>query len=67
MSEGNQRIRKLIEHWVEHNDEHSARFREAAAEAEQIGLKEAALRLRTAAEKGGEVSAELRAALDSLG
>ena len=67
MSERKLRIRKLIEHLVEHNEEHVARFREAASEAEEMGLSETARSLLAAAERGGEVSAALRMALASVG
>ncbi len=66
MSEEILRIRKLLEHWIEHNDEHVSRFRETSDEAEMMGIAEAAKHLRTAVEKGEEVSAQLKMALDSM-
>ncbi len=54
------RLRKLIEHWAEHNDEHRARFEEAAEEASGRGLKAVAENLRGAAEKAAGVSKLLR-------
>jgi len=63
MSDKRIRLRKLIEHWAEHNDEHSARFEEAANEAIEIGLEEVANNMRAAAEKGAQVSEYLRRAL----
>ncbi|KON30125.1 hypothetical protein AC482_04595 [miscellaneous Crenarchaeota group-15 archaeon DG-45] len=63
MSDRNLRLRKLIEHWAEHNDEHRARFEESAAEAAGMGLNAVAGGLRAAAERAGEVSKHLRRAL----
>jgi hypothetical protein len=60
------RLRKLIEHWAEHNDEHSARIRESAVEASEIGLEEVAINLKAAAEKGARVSEHLRKALKNI-
>ena len=60
------RLRKLIEHWAEHNDEHSARFMESAMEASEMGLEEAAINLRATAEKGARVSEHLRKALKNI-
>jgi hypothetical protein len=60
------RLRKLIEHWAEHNDEHRARFLEAAEEASARGLKSVAESLRAAAEGAGQVSKQLRGALEAF-
>ena len=67
MSDENLRLRKLIEHWAEHNDEHMTRFREASAEASEKGLGSVAENLNTAAEKAAEVSKLLRKALEAFG
>jgi hypothetical protein len=61
------RLRKLIEHWAEHNDEHRARFEEAAEEASGRGLEAVAENLREAAEKAAGVSELLRRALEAFG
>jgi predicted component of type VI protein secretion system len=60
------RLRKLIEHWAEHNDEHRARFEEAAEEASSMGLDAMAQNLREAAEKAAGVSVLLRKALETF-
>jgi hypothetical protein len=60
------RLRKLIEHWAEHNDEHRARFLKAAEEASARGLKSVAESLRAAAEGAGQVSKQLRGALEAF-
>jgi len=61
------RLRRLIERWAEHNDEHKARFRESAEEAERLGFTEAAEKLRRASEDASKVSERLREALQALG
>jgi hypothetical protein len=61
------RLRKLIEHWAEHNDEHRARFEEAAEEASGRGFDAVAENMREAAEKAAGVSVLLRRALEAFG
>jgi hypothetical protein len=60
------RLRKLIEHWAEHNDEHRARFLEAAEEASARDLRSVAESLRKAADEAGQVSKHLRRALEAF-
>ena len=67
LSEKEERLRGLIEHWAHHNDEHKDRFLEAASEAEELGHKEAAAEIKNAADKADEVSVHLRKALERLG
>jgi len=66
MSEEKLRLRKLIEHWAEHNDEHRARLEESAEKAAEMGLGSVAAELTEAAEKATEVSEHLRRALESF-
>jgi hypothetical protein len=66
MEEGSLRIRKLLERWIEHNDEHIARFLELSEEVEKLGLNETSNSLRLAVETSGEVSKHLRKALNSM-
>jgi len=66
MGEESLRLRKLLEHWIEHNDDHVARLREAAEEAGKFGLKETSSSIRLAAEKSNEVSKHLRKAINSM-
>ena len=66
MSEDSLRLQKLLEHWIEHNEEHLLRFREAANEATKAGATKASNEIHNAAEKGIEVSKHLRKALDEL-
>ena len=60
MSEKEEGLRGLIEHWAHHNDDHRERFLEAVAEAEELGLDEAAAEMKHAAGKADEVSTHLR-------
>ncbi len=66
MGEEKLRLRKLIEHWAEHNDEHRVRFEESATRAIEMGLDTVATELKQAAEKAAEVSKHLRRALESF-
>jgi acyl CoA:acetate/3-ketoacid CoA transferase alpha subunit len=66
MSEEQTRLKKLIEHWIEHNDEHTARFEEKAKEVNELGLSDVAKNLKAAAQSGEEVSKYLSKAVDSL-
>ncbi len=42
MGEEKEKLVKRIDHWTEHDDEHEARFEEAAEEARSMGLGGAA-------------------------
>ena len=66
MSEERLRLKKLIEHWAEHNDEHRARFEESAGKAEEMGLGAVFDNLKKAAERATEVSMYLRRALEEF-
>ena len=61
-----ERLKGLIEHWIEHNEEHRVRLLEEAEEAEKLGLKNVSERLRKAAESLGEASKWLREALKAF-
>ena len=56
------KLKKRIQHWAEHNDEHTARFQESAKTAEELGLHKVAQALQAAATAGRTVSDELRKA-----
>lgn len=66
MSDEKLRLRKLIEHWAEHNDDHRARFEESAREASLKGWDDVAQSLMNASEKAAEVSELLRKAFDAF-
>jgi len=67
MEEEKLRLKKLIEHWAEHNDEHSTRFKESAEKASEMGLPGVAEKLKGAAEAGRKVSEHLRSAIEKTG
>ena len=66
MSQEGYRITKLLEHWIEHNDEHVKRIRDVAEEASSAGLQDVAENMQLAAEKGDEVTMHLKKALNSI-
>ena len=66
MSDEREKLIKRIEHWAEHNDEHTTRYEESAKEAKTMGLVGAAQDLIKAAEAGKQVSIYLRGALKKL-
>jgi len=51
MVEERLRLKKLIEHWAEHNDEHTARLKEAVYNASDAGLPGVARELKEATEE----------------
>ena len=63
MNEEKLRLMKLVEHWVEHNDDHGNRFSEEATKAEKLGLKEVADEMQKAAEASVKVSGNLLKAM----
>ena len=64
MEEKKIRLKKLIEHWAEHNDEHSLRFKEFAKSLADMGILSSADELNAAAEASRKVSKHLRLALE---
>lgn len=62
-----EKLRALLPHWMEHNDEHAAEFRDWAERARAAGQEEAAHEIDTAAKELGWVNEALQAALDKLG
>lgn len=66
MNEDKIKLKKRIQHWAEHNDEHTARLRESAKTAETLGLSQVAQALLAAAAAGRIVSDELRKAETSI-
>ena len=66
LNEEKLRLKKLVEHWAHHNEEHRERFAETAAEAEKLALTGVAKEMRLAADEAGEVSKHLLKALKHL-
>ena len=66
MGEEREKLIKRIEHWAEHNDDHTMRYEDSAKGLKTIGLDEAAQDLKKAADAGKQVSIHLRSALEKL-
>ncbi|MFC2037395.1 hypothetical protein ACFLYD_05420 [Chloroflexota bacterium] len=60
------KLRVLLSHWIEHNVEHAAEFRNWAEKARAAGLEEVAEEIDTAAKELGWVNEALSAALQQL-
>jgi len=65
-SDRKEKLVRLLDYWIEHNDEHGAEFSEWAQEV--TGPEDAGIRdeLTKAFEGMGEVNAHLRTALEKL-
>ena len=61
------KLRVLVPHWIEHNAEHAAEFRDWAQKARAAGGTRAAEEIEAAAQKLDEANAALNAALHELG
>jgi len=53
---------KLLEHWVNHNDDHASTYRDWAARAKTVDLSEVASLLEEAAEMTGRISEKFKKA-----
>jgi hypothetical protein len=61
------KIRALLPHWIEHNSEHAAEFRQWAERVRAAGAEEAAEEIALAAKELGWVNEALISALKTLG
>lgn len=57
---------KLVTHWIRHNDDHVANYRDWAKKAADAGLGEVAAELETAAGMTADTTAVFKRALDLL-
>ena len=62
-----EKLRALLPHWMEHNEEHAAEFERWAEMAVSAGQGKAAERIRSAARQMEQSNAALQQALDELG
>ena len=62
-----EKVRALLPHWMEHNQEHAGEFEAWAEKAIAAGHETAAQTIRSAAEAMQQVNDALRSALDELG
>jgi hypothetical protein len=55
-SEEKSKLKIILEHWVEHNEEHSREFKEWAEKAKKMGEKEVAAEILQAVGNMGKVT-----------
>ena len=60
------KLRILLPHWIEHNDEHAASFREWAERARELGLEAVAKQMEVAVERMAACGQALTAALKAM-
>ncbi|MBM3133159.1 MAG: hypothetical protein FJZ95_09040 [Chloroflexi bacterium] len=61
------KLRLLVKHWIEHNQEHSAEFRQWAAKAKKSEKTGADEDINKAADELDKANGHLQRALDKLG
>ena len=61
-----EKLRVLLPHWIEHNVEHMAGFRQWAAKAKESGQEAAAEQIEVAVERTEACNETLAAALEEL-
>jgi rubrerythrin len=61
-----EKLAKLLGHWVQHNEEHAKSYELWATRAKESGLEKVASLLETAAEKTRAADADFKAALEVL-
>ncbi len=62
-----EKLRVLLPHWIEHNEEHAAEFRAWAERLQQAGRQEAAQSIIVAADRLDGANIPLSEALEKLG
>jgi len=60
------KLRILLPHWIEHNEEHARSFEHWVARARELGQEEAARRIEETVERMAASSQALAAALEAL-
>jgi hypothetical protein len=60
------KLRILLPHWIEHNEEHAASFQEWAGKARETGLETVARQIEEAVERMAACNEALAAALKAL-
>ena len=60
------KLRILLPHWIEHNEEHAAGFRRWVAKARALGREKTAQRIEEAVERMAACNQALRDALEGL-
>lgn len=60
------KLAKLLDHWMKHNEEHASTYLTWAARAKENGLGEVEAQLKEAAEKTRSISGNFEAALAAV-
>ncbi|MCK4451529.1 MAG: hypothetical protein KAW49_15435 [Anaerolineae bacterium] len=60
------KLRVLLPHWIEHNEEHAESFREWAGKAREMGLEAVAKQIETAVKRMDTCNETLAAAIEEL-
>ena len=66
MNEDKERLRHLLEHWVEHNKSHRESFKDWLTKSEKMGLNSVAKKLKEAVDANDEVIKSLQRALKEI-
>jgi hypothetical protein len=61
-----EKVSRLLDHWIQHNDDHIATYREWAEKARSEGLEEVAAQMENAAETTAAVTEAFRRAKGSI-
>lgn len=61
-----EKLKHLIEHWIEHNEAHVNTYREWASKAEALGKKELSAILKQIAEENKKLEGLFKKALKSI-
>ena len=61
-----EKMTKLLAHWIRHNDDHAQSYRDWADKARAAGLADAAATLDQVAEMTGEITGKFQKALDQV-
>jgi len=61
-----EKVIKLLEHWLKHNNDHAGTYREWAGKAREAGLNEIAGIMESAAASTEEISGEFEKALNTM-
>lgn len=60
------KLRVLLPHWIEHNQEHAASFQKWSTKAQELGQQETAQHIEEAVERMAACNDALTAALEAL-
>lgn len=61
-----EKLKHLLEHWIEHNDEHVKTYTDWAGKADSLGEKELAGILRSIAEESKKLEGLFNKAIDKI-